>query len=164
MSTTDVPAPAQQQGPSGGVKCTTAFRCHDNNSKESCDHDDNYRTVTLHTDGAFTDYYEHLWDLKSNWVTEGVDVVVYGGTYTLDGSQVQLRYTKIVSKVTDVVLAREKLEADEPLEEPVSASGTLSAGGTSLAVKPFGKSDSEPQVLAARRTPFLPCGGGGKYS
>ena len=87
MSTTDVPAPAQQQGPSGGVKCTTAFRCHDNNSKESCDHDDNYRTVTLHTDGAFTDYYEHLWDLKSNWVTEGVDVVVYGGTYTLDGDR-----------------------------------------------------------------------------
>ena len=63
---------------------TTAFRLHINNSDHPSDYDDTYRTVTLHSDGTFTDYNEHLWDLSSAWVTEGVDRIVYGGTYTLN--------------------------------------------------------------------------------
>ena len=91
------PAAAADTSPST-LSRTTAFRFHANNSKDPRDYDDKYRTLTLHADGTFTDYYEHLWDLKSGWVTEGVERIVYAGTYTLDlpqaaGSQVQLRYT-----------------------------------------------------------------------
>jgi len=108
------------------------------------------------------DYNEHLWDLKSAWVTEGVRSIVYAGTYTLDLPQVQLRYTKIVSKVNDVVRATEELAADELLKEPVVESGTLSAGGTSLTVKPYqGGEAAEPQTLVVGKPHKVY---GGKYS
>ncbi len=123
--------------------------------------------MTLHPDGTFTDYNEHLWDLKQAWVTEGVDCIVYAGTYTLEKQKIQMRYTKIVSKVTDVVLARESLAADEPLEAPVTADGILSADGTALTVKPFDKKPggegAEAQTLVAREEPYLSGGGNGKY-
>ena len=160
------PAAAADTSPST-LSRTTAFRFHANNSKDPRDYDDKYRTLTLHADGTFTDYYEHLWDLKSGWVTEGVERIVYAGTYTLDlpqaaGSQVQLRYTKVVSKVNDVVGATESLEAEEPLEEPVMACGTLSATGTrSLTVKPYrGGEAAEPQTLTVKDRPYIH---GGKY-
>ena len=79
-------------GPSAGpstLSRTTAFRWHANESRDPRDYDDKYRTLTLHADGTFTDFSEHLWDLKSGWVTEGVNCVVYGGTYTLEPPQVQ---------------------------------------------------------------------------
>ena len=146
---------------------TTAFRFHADKSKDPSDHDDEYRTLTLHADGTFTDYNEHLWDLKSGWVTEGVNRIVYAGTYTLDlppvaGSQVQLRYTKVVSKTKDVVHATESLEAEEPLEEPVVIYGTLSAAGKrSLTVKPYrGGEAAEPQTLTVKARPYIY---GGKY-
>ena len=148
----------------------TAFRFHANNSKHPRDHDDEYRTLMLHPDGTFTDYNEHLWDLSSDWVTEGVNCVVYAGTYTRDGPHIQLCYTKMVSKVADVVTAKESLVEDEPLEQPVTTSGTMSAGGTSLALKPFGGgvsyggsgSKAEPQTLVAGKGPHPVYGG--KYS
>ena len=140
---------------------TTAFRWHANESNVPCDYDDKYRTLTLHADGTFTDYYEHLWDLKSKWVTEGVRLVVYGGTYTTqltteEGLQVvtvRLHYSKIVSKINDVVMARELLEAaEEPLEEIVLITGTLDTDSTSLTVKPYkGTGAAEPQLLVAGR-------------
>ena len=78
------------------------------------------------------------------------------------GSQVQLQYTKVVSKVNDVVGATESLEAEEPLEEPVMACGTLSATGTrSLTVKPYrGGEAAEPQTLTVKDRPYIH---GGKY-
>jgi hypothetical protein len=127
---------------------TTAFRFHANNSTHERDYDDDYRTLTLHADGTFTDYNEHLWDLKSGWITEGVSCIVYSGTYTLGPvPQIELRYTKIISKVNDVVTAKESLAADEPLDEPVIASGTLSVDGKSLTVKRFQGGEAKPQTL-----------------
>lgn len=123
--------------PSKPLSRTTAFRFHANKSRDPKDYDDEYRTLILNADGTFTDYNEHLWDLKSGWVTEGVSCTVYGGTYTLAGTAVKLRYSKIVSKVNDVVTARETLAADEPLNEPVITSGTLSMDSKSLTVKRF---------------------------
>ena len=126
----------------------TAFRFHADNSRHPRDYDDNYRTLTLHRDGTFTDYNEHLWDLREGWITEGVNIVVYAGTYTLDKPHIQFCYDRIVSKVTDVVLAKESLAADEPLKQPITISGTLSADGTSLVVTQFGAGcDAEPQTL-----------------
>ena len=73
-------------------------------------------------------------------------------------------------------MAKDCLTESEPLKEPVTASGTLSAGGTSLEMRPFGgggegggeggggKSVSPTQTLVKRRTPYLPQHGGGKYS
>jgi len=85
-----------------------------------------------------------------------VSRTVYGGTYTLDpdcragsGPQIELCYSKIVSRCNDVVLGRESLAADEPLNEPVVAFGTLSEGGKSLTVKRFQGSEPEPQTLVA---------------
>ena len=142
------------------LRRTTAFRLHANNSKHPSDYDDVYRTLTLHADGTFTDYNEHLWDLKSQWVTEGVNRIVYAGTYTLNMPQVQLCYTKVVSKVNNVVSATECLNVDEPLEEPVMVSGTLS--DMILTVKPYQGGESvEPHVLAIVDRPFIE---GGKYS
>lgn len=139
-------ASGQRTSPSALSK-TTAFRWHANESHDPRDHDDKYRTLTLHADGTFTDFNEHLWDLKSEWVTEGVNCIVYGGTYTLEHPQVQLRFSKVVSKVDDVVTGKESLAAEEPLKEPVLISGTLS--GTSLTVKPYSGGAAEPQTLVA---------------
>ena len=120
-----------------------------------------YRTLTLHPDGTFTDYNEHLWDLFAQWVTEGVSMVVYAGTYSVDASRrIQLCYTRIVAKVDDVVTGKESLAADEPLAQPVTISGTMSAHGTSLALKPF--SGAHPQTLVATKKSHKVHGG--KYS
>ena len=135
----------------------TAFRFHANNSQHPREHDDVYRTVTLHTDGTFTDFNEHLWDLCEQWVTEGVHCVVYAGTYTLEAPHIQLCYDRIISRVTDVVMAKESLAADEPLKEPVTTSGTLSADGNSLAVNPFG--GAGPQTLVSNTGPHKAYGG-----
>ena len=147
------------------VSRETTFRFHANESKHPREYDDKYRTLTLQPDGTFTDYNEHLWDLKEDWVTEGVNRVVYAGTYTLDGPlpsgpHIELCYTRIVSKCTDVVMGRESLEADEPLEQPVTTSGTMSAGGRSVALKPFGGGgEAKPQTLEAGKGPHKVYGG-----
>ena len=141
---------------------TTAFRHHANNSNHPDDYDDEYRTLTLNADGTFTDYNEHLWDLKNGWITEGVSRTVYGGTYTLAGTAAELRYTKIVSKVNDVVTAKESLAAEEPLNEPVITSGTLSRDGKSLTVERFQRGDAEPQTLVMGGRHKIH-DGGGKY-
>ena len=164
---------------SSALRKTTAFRFHANESGHPRDHDDKYRTLTLCADGTFTDYNEHLWDLKSEWITEGVNCVVYGGTYTLDppqilgGSRVDLHYSKVVSRVTDVVTAKESLAADEPLTDPVIISGTLDAGGRSLTVKQYRQvaygtveqygQEAEPQTLVAGKKHPLGSGACGKY-
>ena len=137
---------------------------HANNSKHPGDHDDEYRTLTLHADGTFTDYNEHLWDLTEGWVTEGVRCIVYGGTYAIELPHIQLTYSKTVSKVNDVVMATESLAAPEPLAEPTIISGLLSADGTSVTVKPFPGAVAVSHTLVACKKPFLPSGGGGKYS
>ena len=163
-------ASGQCIGTSSSALCkTTAFRFHANESTHPRDYDDKYRTLTLCADGTFTDYNEHLWDLKSEWVTEGVHSVVYAGTYTIDLPQIQLRYIKLVSKVTDVVMAKESLAADEPLTEPVIISGALDAGGTSLTVKQYQGGEArwhaagaEPQTLVAGKKHRIH-GAGGKY-
>lgn len=147
---------------------TTAFRFHANNSKNERDYDDEYRTVTLNADGTFTDYNEHLWDLKTDWVTEGVTCRVYAGTYTQhdgDGGQnIELTYTKIISKVDCVVTAKDTLDGkDEPLKEPVVAAGTLSSDGKSLTIKRFqGGSEAAPQTLVVGKRHEIH-GAGGKY-
>jgi hypothetical protein len=146
---------------------TTKFRWHANKSTNPKDHDDEYRTLTLNADGTFTDYNEHLWDLKEEWVTEGVATIVYGGSYTLDTPHtIQLTYTAIVSKVNDVVMATESLAADEPLDDPVITSGTLSRDGKSLTVKRFrgdardgGEEEPQTLVVGGRHKIY-----GGQYS
>ena len=97
------------------LRRTTAFRFHASNSKHPSDYDDVYRTLTLHADGTFTDYNEHCGISRANGY-EGVNRIVYAGTYTLNMPQVQLCYTKVVSKVNNVVSATECLNVDEPLE------------------------------------------------
>ena len=139
---------------------TTAFRLHINNSDHPSDYDDTYRTVTLHSDGTFTDYNEHLWDLSSAWVTEGVDRIVYGGTYTLNLPNIELLYTKIVSTCKDVYSGKESNEVRQ-LEKPHTISGTLSPGNTSLAVKPFGGGEQQVQTLAVGKPHEIH---GGEYS
>jgi len=142
---------------------TTAFRLHVNMSNHASDHDDIYRTVTLHSNGSFTDYNERLWDLSSTWTTEGVDRIVYGGTYTLNLPNIELHYTKIVSKCNDVYQGKEFDEVEQ-LDEPRITSGTLSPGGTSLAVKPFRGGEpggaAELQTLAVGKLHDVH---GGKY-
>jgi hypothetical protein len=147
---------------------TRAFRFHADISTSPKDYDDEYRTLTLNEDGTFTDYYEHLWDLKEGWVTEGVSLIVYSGTYTLDVSQImRLTYQAIISKVNNVVTGKETLEAEEPLNEQVIASGTLSKDGKSLTVMKFqaggeaGGGEAEPQTLVMGGCHEIR---GGKYS
>ena len=108
--------------------------------REGRDQEDYYRTLTLKTDSSFTDYYEHLWDLREEWVTEGVSVNVYGGTYMIDAPELHLHYTKLVSQVDDVVMAREKLDEPKPLEEAqrVCRTGALSADRKTVEVEPYG--------------------------
>jgi len=108
--------------------------------REGRDEEDYYRTLTLKTDSSFTDYYEHLWDLREEWVTEGVSVNVYGGTYMIDAPELHLHYTKLVSQVDDVVMAREKLDEPKPLEEAqrVCRTGALSADRKTVEVEPYG--------------------------
>ena len=158
--------PDRSTKPAGAssIKTTKSFRFHVNNSRHAGDHDDEYRTLTLHPDGTFTDYNEHLWDLKSDWVTEGVSRIVHGGTYELELGQIQLQYTKVVSKTNDVVTAKDEIAADEPLKEPFVTSATLSANGTSLTVKNRRARDAsreEPQTLVAGGRHKIH---GGKYS
>ena len=130
------------------VPMTRAFRFHADISTSPKDYDDEYRTLTLNEDGTFTDYNQHLWDLKEGWVTEGVNLIVYRGTYTLDAPQIiRLTYQAIISKVNNVVTGKEILESEEPLDEQVIASGTLSRDEKSLTVVKFQGGEAEPQTL-----------------
>jgi len=141
---------------------TRTFRFHADISTSPKDYDDEYRTLTLNADGTFTDYNEHLWDLKESWVTEGVSCIVYNGTYTLEAPQIiRLTYKAIVSKVNNVVTGEESLKAEEPLNEQVSASGTLSADGKSLTIMKFQGGEAEPQTLVMGGRHEIR---GGKYS
>ncbi|GMH93614.1 hypothetical protein TrST_g2913 [Triparma strigata] len=83
-------------------------------------------------------------------------------TYTLDAPQiVRLTYQAIISKVNNVVTAKEILEAEEPLNEQVIASATLSRDGKSLTVMQFQGCEAEPQTLVMGGRHEI---NGGKYS
>ena len=45
----------------------TAFRFHADESEDPRDHDDKYRTLTLHPDGTFTDWTEPHCFFHEEW-------------------------------------------------------------------------------------------------